>query len=784
MKTQKSFSAKIICSGKELMELWQLHLEYHRRLRSFITLLQSALEGRAGENENQADFYRRFVKFTVAADAKNAKYLFNGISLDRWIPNSANKIKAKFTEEDGSKTEILGETVTTEAVALLSQGAKLFDKNELMKGLPRWAGEFILNDAVAILSGYFSLSALWKSRKKNWERAKKDWKIENAAYMSVRQRIIDFEQENAKTTNVRSSRWDKYLEFFKANPDLLNWRGAEPGGTIVEYSDDDHSEIKKAGSRERSGLKIRLFFKNNPELGILQKTHRHYAQNFAPKRFKRGRIWIETDGFDRPPTFTLPDAVLHPRWLWLNGEQTTPTGYRIETLPSGNRAGKIKIQLLDTGGKTYWKTFTVRGDTRFEYLISELIEVKKKSRTKAADVDSLPENVDNPDTHDKKTKMVKKKSWFYTDKHLGEVFEADLKSTRLRFDINHRTGQPQSAYLDFSIKRESREPSEAARNVAFVPIKESNLSKFDLPEDATEENSKSNLPKRMKLPDHITVAFIHLGITSAAYGCIATGRMGTEPTILNTRKLWLSHFDENTGKWKGEPKLKKILADRQKQREKMRSRFRLTRGEKFDIELTRHIRKMEEDRYKKTARRIIDYARNTDNLRLSGTDLPLPAADIIIIGDFSDVKQKKENSRFLNELISIWKRPEILALAKDLGREAGIPIYSKSSWGGSRVCSKCGALGKRFLITKQSGEKNTNQKIVFSKIGRNFFCPDCGYQQNVEINAVINLAKSTFNDNWMRQVQDFAQKDRKEQANWHKETEEKLLSSFSLTKAI
>jgi hypothetical protein len=76
MKTQKSFSARIICSKEQLKQLWQLHLAYHRRLRSFLSLLQSALNGTAGNgNSERAEFYKNFVEFILASDAKNAKYL-------------------------------------------------------------------------------------------------------------------------------------------------------------------------------------------------------------------------------------------------------------------------------------------------------------------------------------------------------------------------------------------------------------------------------------------------------------------------------------------------------------------------------------------------------------------------------------------------------------------------------------------------------------------------------------------------------------------------------------
>ena len=247
--------------------------------------------------------------------------------------------------------------------------------------------------------------------------------------------------------------------------------------------------------------------------------------------------------------------------------------------------------------------------------------------------------------------------------------------------------------------------------------------------------------KQLTFPKDTTIALFHLGITSTCYAALVTGEQGKEPVVIDSRPLWLSKQDAY-GNWKGEPKVKDILRHERELRGKASGRGgHSVKGEQSDPALRSHIRHMEIDRYKKTARRIMDYALNNDERRLDG-DVPLPEADIVIIGDFSGVVAKGENPRQLNRLINLWKRPQIVALVKDLAAEAGIRVFEASSWGGSQVCSRCGEVGRRYLITRRRGDKAP--EIRFSETGKHFACAACGHRDNAEKNAVFNLVKTLF----------------------------------------
>lgn len=754
-------TARLILSKSELTELWNIHNLFNRKLSDFIRLLVRAVAGKCGDNETERKFYRDFVGFILASDAKNAKYLFNGVANDQWVANSANKIKVEMTEPDGSVKEVTGADVTGQALDLLAQGKKLFRKNELFSGLPRWAGEFILGDAVAFFSGHQAQVQLWETEHALWEKKKRQWEEENPEYMNVRPKLVRFHQnEGSSSLSSRRLRWHKYLDFFESNPEFAAWRGkSDP---VVRPLDEAGLEsVKKAFQNEKAKRKLQAFFRVNPELKILDIKHAEYEKEFAPraKKLRSGKV-IQTDGFKLRPRFTLPDAARHPRYLYLNGEQTSPNGYRRLMLP-GKRAGTLEINVSGDSTKSEWKSYSFRGDDRFWQFQQQIVDVEAKKRSSPdADPGDNPAEAPEADetaANDKKAPVLKKKIVYsYNDPHLNENFAAEIKSARLRF-ITDRGGEPRRAYLEFSVKRECREIREKAAAIKFVPLKRGDREW-----------------KQLTFVKDTTIAFFHLGITSACYATLATGEQGKTPTVLDSRRLWLSHMNETEGKWKGEPKIEDILRHDRELRGKTSQRTKLVKGEVSDAALRKHIRLMENDRYKKTARRIIDYAINKDE-RQYQSGVSLPEADVIIIGDFSGVGVSGKNPRSLNRLISLWKRPQIIALVKDMAAEAGIKVLEASSWGGSQVCSRCGSLGRRYLITSRNKKEET--EVRFSEFGRHFGCPGCGHRDNAEKNAVFNLVNTLFTKGeHFEHFREFLKLAPQEKFSEIKAVEEKLMS--------
>lgn len=749
--------------------MWALHQKFHEKLRWFIKLLVDATEGKIGDTPEARDVYKSFVEFILACDAKNAKYLFNGVSLDNWVANTADKIIAEIKTESGEIAEVKGSDVTPQVVALLKKGKKMFSKDDLFEGLPRWAAEFILNDAVAFLSGFRALTTNWQIDKAAWQKDKDNWEAERADYMHVRPKLAEFDKANALNFSFRRKRWDKYIEFLKANPELAAWRG-QPA-VINHVSEADQERIKNAGNRERSGARAKGFFNANPELKALDSIHAEYEKRFAPRTRKIGGKYLETDGFKLKPGFTLPDAAQHPRWLSINSENTNPVGYQNLVLPSRkNAAGEISIRMLEERGEGGFKHFKFKGDNRLSQITSELVKVERKKR-----ISENTEFTGDREAGDKGAVREKRAYTYYDDK-TQMLAPAEIKSARLRFAINSKN-QPYRVYLDFSVKRDTAEPSELAKNVTFVPVKLAGKSKSQ----TNTPDAVVKVPKRIKLPDDITVAFIHFGISTAAYAVLATGRDGEMPIIIDSRKLWLSH--ENNSGWTGEPKIRNILSHDRELRQMASNRPQLAKGEKFAPGLREHINNMEMDRYKKTCRRIIDYAINREQ-RTNGHGVQLPRADIIIMGDFTGIEQSGENPRRLNRMIQLWKQPKMVELLKDLAPEAGLKCFETSSWGISTVCSRCSEIGKRFLVTKEKEKKSS--QILFSKSGRHFACPACGYRENAEKNASLNLANIIFyGKDWLNNLRKFFDLGTREKAGWHHEIEERLLTGEkSLEKMI
>ena len=180
-------------------------------------------------------------------------------------------------------------------------------------------------------------------------------------------------------------------------------------------------------------------------------------------------------------------------------------------------------------------------------------------------------------------------------------------------------------------------------------------------------------------------------------------------------------------------KLRKILARKQ-------SFAKARPGKRNNKVLHRHIRNILKDHARRTARFILNFAISHKS-------------QVLVVEELGSLIGSLSNSRYFNKKLKIFVHGIIRRYLQMMATEEGIRYVEISPYGTSQICSRCGVLGRRFSIK--------NKKISFPSCGKLFGCPNCKNVINSDFNAICNLAKRYFDENWL--------------ANWPEEKEKRKL---------
>jgi IS605 OrfB family transposase len=175
----------------------------------------------------------------------------------------------------------------------------------------------------------------------------------------------------------------------------------------------------------------------------------------------------------------------------------------------------------------------------------------------------------------------------------------------------------------------------------------------------------------------------------------------------------------------GGPQLSAIASHKRALAGKRRERGKPIRGEESCVELQAHVDNRGEDRFKKGARRIVNFAKQND-------------CDLIVIEKLAGLIPDAERERGINKALASWNRGNLAKWIKQLAGDAGMRVVEVHPSGTSQLCSHCGALGARF--SADHGQPR------FDIVGKMFACPECGYTANADHNASVNLHRRFFND--------------------------------------
>jgi transposase len=453
----------------------------------------------------------------------------------------------------------------------------------------------------------------------------------------------------------------------------------------------------------------------------------------------------------------------HPRWFTFNRAPTNPVGYDNLILPqSANDHGAVTLNLVvaesDAADGRYLTNPVIvkfRGDRRLSSF--RPIAIKKKVNRRK---ESSSEKKVEPEERDAV-------EYLYFDRHLGIERKAKFKGVKLVFR---------------GIRPKASDPLKHARAYLYFTC--------EIKNEASSGKLKG-LKLSDPLPSNTVAAAVDLKLTEVAFATLAIYRK-QKIDLIRSRNLWIGRYDRNengeNGNWSNGPKLEHIARHKQQIRELRKKRGRPVHGEKSHVRLQRHITKMGEDRFKKAARAIVAFALNTDRAVNPKTGKPFPKADVLVIewlrarGARAGLIPDAAKQRGINKSLASWNRAQLVNRLKEVAEDVGLPIREIPAAGTSQACSKCGSLGRRYSIIRDSDKP----AIRFGEVEKLFVCPECGHKVNADHNASVNLHRRLVlgKERFSAKLVPFWSKSKSDRRRFRDELEKKVLPGLLFSHSI
>ena len=707
----RAIQSRVICNRDTLTHLWRTHNIFNERLLELLSILFRMRRGECGATKEQQQLYQIIGQFILARSSRDAWYLLNSVSKKNWKPETARKMTAVVRNDNGEEMEISGAVWADKAAQLTNTGTLLYDKRIVFEGLPTVLEQMLCREVVAIISGHDELVSLWEQRHSEWLHKKAEWEstTEHQQYLALRPQFEQFEKEAGGPATKRRERWHKYLEWLRRNPGLAAWRGGM--AQINSVPEKAAQRIQKARPSKRISIEAQEFWKANPELRTLDLLHGEYERKYVRRRKSKRN----PDGFDHRPTFTLPHPIQHPRWFVFNAPQTSPSGYDNLVLPSAKGSiGSVDLLLL-TGPKIdgefprNWTNIQFKSDPRLaDFRACKVNTVFGKGQ--------------------KKGEEKEKDAYEFLDRQINKVRKAQISGIKLIFkhirrndDGTFLSGVP---FLVFTCNIDDEAITEKAKSLKW---------------DETDTIAKSGKRrKKFTAPEGLIVCAVDLGIRNLGFATLSEWR-GGNIHLLRSHNIWIGHEEckgAHPGRWSEGPDLAHLARHKRELRSLRRLRGRPVHNEVSHFELQSHVTHIGEDRFKKGARAIVNFALNADSTLSKKTGSPFPRADVLVLELLASLLPDAERERGINRALIEFNRGQLVDRIKEVAKDNGLRLLTVSPFGTSQVCSRCGELGRRYSI-KRDDESN-QPEIIFGYVEKLFACR-CGYHANSDHNASVNL---------------------------------------------
>jgi Putative transposase DNA-binding domain len=764
----RAIRARVVCDNSILSHLWLTHRVFNERLKDAIAVLMKMRRGELGETADQKRRMAAFAWGVLQLEAQNAYdpliKAASGSSRNATAKQLLNKISKAATEviaEEEQKSEGKRDVIMLRDARLrVNRCTEYVDAfgdfvngwlplrgiKESVSDLPNTLERKLFEEAVACIRGHLALVENWKKDHKEWVAQKAKWEAEpeHKKYLLLRNAFDQFETEAGGPATKRRERWHKYLDWLRLHPELAAWRGGE--AKVHEPSETAQKRIERARPANRAKRQAEEFWKANPELKELDKLHGYYEREFVRRR----KTKRNPDGFDHRPTFTLPHPILHPRWFVFNAPQTSPQGYRQLSLPKARSAmGQLQLLLLtgDRSNGAYpreWVTVRFKADPR-------LADFKPCKVQKAATKGKI------------KGELRSKDAYIFTDRQLQAERKAQISGVKLMFRYRP-DGAVKAAYLVFTCNVDDERWTQNAKDLKWA--------------ETGEIGKKGNKRKKVIVPDGLVACAVDLGIRNLGFGTIARYENGTT-TILRSRNIWTAQEEKegsHPGRWSAGPDLAHIARHKREIRALRQQRGKPVHGETSHVELQDHITHLAEDRFKKGARAVINFALNASQEKSSKEDSIYPRADILILENLASLLPDAERERGINRALINFNRGQLVDRIRQMALDYGLRVSEISPVGTSQVCSKCGKLGRRYSL--KYDQENKCKDIAFGPVEKLFACA-CGYRGNADHNASVNLHRRfLIGESAVKSYLDYLNKSDQERRSVVESVESTLLSGL------
>jgi IS605 OrfB family transposase len=537
---------------------------------------------------------------------------------------------------------------------LLSQKRILFDREKLLPGFSSEFRRKIFSMAFQIILGHRGKLKDWKKEHQKWLEDKTEWEQDHPQYLAIRPLIQIFEDAEGQAAK-RRGRWHRWLEFLSTHPQLAAWRGGE--AHVEPLTQADREDAKRSRRKEVQRA-FAMFFAKNPELEELDRLHGQYQREYVRPWAKRRHA----DGFKHAPTLTLPSAEKHPAWFSFKKNAT----YREVDLEKRETSLKV-IESETPQGRS------ARGYVRYRFECDPRLQrfhrVEKPIKSGGETCELL---------------------YNAGDRHGPRP--ATLKGVKLVF----RDGQPYLYFTMFIADAPSR-----------ITLAQASIQKYT-PAWAAKQLRQGNFDPPLR-----TMA-IDLGIRHIAAATVMEGDRLVCSRFIHGRPTLSTNGKTITGI----ASLEQIGAMKRELRRRLRQRGRPVAGKESCRRLSRHIRQMSEDRFKKAAVAIVDFA-------------GAQRVDLIIMEELKGLIPDAERERGINRALVQWNRGQLCRWIQMLSEEQGLRVVEVAPRWTSQVCHRCNRLGARYTLREG--------KMILEPVGKLFGCPGCGYQSNADFNASINL---------------------------------------------
>ena len=674
-----SLSGKFLVNQETLSLLWQTHAAFNAKVRQSLDIIQKIL------SDDTADPYSLFCKEVVQCII-NAP---DGFKSHKDVMDALSRVKiAGYTRKpfvaNTSSISVLGESLAKKAEDYIAKGKTAFDIKELK-------GPFSIAFYAQVWSTAFAVLTSEIQSKINHRKEKQQWKedlqaflqnTDNKRFLAAAKKIDDFKRTKAASgKRNRDNFWYEFFDFL-ACQDFAQWKNDNE--VFQPLSNEDWEAVNQSKPSRKTNAFKRKLFALNPSIQELYEQYKEYEQKFL-----KGKRPDRKPSFHRGKSYSQPDGT---------GAGKGIQYYTFSAPCTGNPQDGYFDLKYNVNKQLVTATFQIEDPN------AEVADKQNKHPKKQLQVKCDPRlGRFSPKYQDE---IKKQNKYLYNDPVDGKEKDAEISGIKLVFrnvKLNDdKTLKSADAYAVIRVEIEATKLTDKAKQVWT--------------EDSTGK-------KKKQLPDNMRFAAIDATFMNKG-GYIAIARRENNKTIIE--KQLVIHATRKPN-FIG-PHLQRIKSEDKG----LRRRKRLS-GSKYPSNLAKHHQQRKEEALHRLSHAIIKTCLQYQ-------------CEMLVIENLRNFKTSNNNTRTQNRAYSLFSAAKREQLLTSLAQRYGIKIVSTHAALTSITCHRCSSIGVRFHQGKSKNPKNQNTphqiQLFKSATGRRFYCPNCNTEQDADLNAACNIAKT------------------------------------------